>query len=113
MKKTRTKSWNATLAEESFTRENYGKLSKTQMANQFGISVKQFELFTQKRGIMPNYNQKHVQRDLTGYTRVPVPCPLGCKTFILVNPRRDPETARMKYIERTFNRAKGKELKNG
>lgn len=92
----RTKNWNATIMEEDFIRENYGKMSKTQMANHFGISVKQFAKYVQQRGIVPIYEQSHIKRDFTGYVRIAVPCKYNNATYVLVKPDRV-EKVRKKY----------------
>lgn len=101
------KEWIPTPDQLDIIREKYSvyndpprRYTKTRLLEMFKITDILFVRLVAKHKIKPKKHPVGYTRDFSKYIRVPVPCPLRCPTFILVHPDRDPEQARLKYIEK-------------
>lgn len=92
--------WRPTPEQEAWVRQNYGKISKSNIIRHLGIELRAFENWRHYHDVHPNYDGKPVSKDFSGHTRVFVPDGHGRETVILVRPGRDPEEAKAAYIAR-------------
>ena len=113
-KKTGRKEWQPTEDQHNLIKAKYATyyssttMTKSRLANNFGISVPIFVRYCEKAGIRPKQPKDHYTRDYTGYYRVPVPDKLNCPTVLLVPPHRDPAKAKAKYMKRHKARLENK-----
>lgn len=95
--------WIPTPKEAEYIKQNYGRMTKAAVVRRIGCSVNDFDKYIRLNHIKADWTPENKTKDLTGWVRVPVPG-IG-NPVILVPPHRDPEKARLRYIEK-LNRKK-------